>query len=349
MRKFFLSTLVVGLFLGLCFSCNPTKKLGGSKKAKAETFRVSFYNVENLFDTIDDPVGHDEQFLPGSEKKWDLKKYDKKLTSLTAVLDSVGGESFPDILGFCEVENRKVLEDLSKAWPGGKEAYEIFHRESPDFRGIDVALVARKNVFDAKVIDFIKYEMPPPFDTLTTREILYVHGELKGHPIHFYVNHWSSRRGGVEESEPKRMAASKALEMHLQKVMLADREAEIIIMGDFNDEPNNQSIMELCEVNLAPGRFLKLKNLSAVLKENGKGTYNYRGNWNMLDQFIVSPAIMSGTLSTPANTQSIYKEDWILYKSKNNGMTPSRTYGGPNYYGGYSDHLPIYMDLIITN
>ncbi len=313
-------------------------------------FTVVFYNTENLFDTLDAPATNDEEFTPGSAKKWNSEKYMKKLTDISRVLADAGHGSLPDVIGLAEIENAVVLNDLVKMPLLASGKYKIVHEESPDERGIDVALLYRPESFE-----YIRHEKVPvtfPFDsTLTTRDILYVRGRgPDGGNLNLFVNHWSSRYGGTEGSEPKRMYCAVALRRRIDLLLSQDTNARIIVMGDFNDEPTNRSIMEILH---ATG---KRKNISLIdlydlfydrHNAGNLGSYYFKGDWNMLDQIMVSYNLIDrkGALSCDYNSGEVFKEDFMVYKTKDGIEIPARTYGGDNYYGGVSDHFPVYVVL----
>jgi len=310
-----------------------------------DPFTVVFYNVENLFDTLDHPDKKDEEFMPGTEKNWNTARYSKKLNMLATVIDSIGKDDMPSIIGLCEVENKRVLVDLVIKTGLKDEGYKVVREESPDFRGIDVALL-----YNEKDFTYLEHrKIPVEFKdqgSYTTRDILYVKGEGPDKEIlHFFVNHWPSRRGGLEKSEPRRTRAAQVLKDNVDNILKEDENASIVIMGDFNDEPQNNSINK----TLGAGKSNKSKLVNLMYDMNTKevGTYKYKDNWNMLDQFIISSGLMDDKgLKAGMNSAGIYREDWILYYSKKYGdYSPNRTYGGPNYYGGYSDHLAIYLRL----
>ena len=303
-----------------------------------------FYNVENLFDTVDDTTTWDDEFLPDSVKKWTDERYQKKLVDLAKVLTAISEDHLPEVIGICEVENRKVVEDLfaTDSLKAGK--FKVIHEESPDFRGIDVALAYNAELFSELYHEKIRYSFSFEPET-TTRDILYAKLLSCGDTLHFFVNHWPSRRGGQEKSEPKRLKAATVLRTKIDSILLRDKQAKVIAMGDFNDYPNNRSMTEV--MNCEPGANARLTNLTYQFHEAGLGTYNYRGEWGMLDQFIVSDGLLysaSGCATSDSSTV-IFKEDWMLYFPESGEPSPSRTYGGPNYYGGYSDHLPIRLTL----
>lgn len=335
----------------------------GEKKQKTTTIEVNssqaelksaagkvfgFYNVENLFDTIDDQYTIDEQFLPNSEKLWNSEKYTIKLNSLAKVISHFDKE-LPIFLGMAEIENKGVIEDLIKTDQLLKGNYGIVHEESPDKRGIDVGFIYRKDYF--KVLSHQNLEVSiadePDF---FTRDILYVKGELKDNDVlHVFLNHWPSRRAGQEESEYKRVRAATVLRSKIDELLAEDKNAKIIIMGDFNDYPNNKSIIEVLKAK--GDRDFKngnLYNLAFNLEQKNKGTYNYRGDWGMLDQLIISEGTYKSDngLHVTYENCKILELDWMLFTDPKYGdKKPSKTYGGNEYYGGYSDHLPILTRL----
>ena len=300
--------------------------------------RIAFYNVENLFDTNDDIIGRDEEFLPTSEKKWTPERYQKKLNQLAQVFAEM---EFPNIIGLCEVENMQTLRDLTEQTALKKEGYGIVHFESPDYRGIDVALLYKKKCFEVTDKSFIRINFPTEIvENYTTRDVLIVKGILhKRDEVYFFVNHWPSRRGGLSQSSPKREYVAAQVRRETDKILAADPQAKIILMGDFNDEPDNKSVAEVLI------KDARLHNAMTALDERDEGTYNYRGNWNMIDQFIVSEALTEKNAGLQLLDAYILRRDYLFYDDKKYGKTPTRTYGGKRYFGGYSDHLPIYLDL----
>lgn len=318
-----------------------------------KSFTIMSYNVENLFDTLDTPGKDDIEFTPLSKKNWDTEKYSKKLIDLSKVIAGVDKLNLPDVVGLIEVENRQVVEDLINTPLLKPGKYAVVHEESPDARGIDVALIYRKDRFTYE--GHVKIPVAFPFDsTEKTRDILYVYGKASdGLDIHFFVNHWSSRIGGERETEPKRMYCAVSLRRNLDLLLSRDSKARIVIMGDLNDEPTNRSIMSVLQAsnkrkNISVGEFYNLMYDSHNL--NSEGTYFYKGNWNMIDNLIVSHTLLNttGTLGCKYDSGKIFKEEWMMFKAKNGEISPNRSFGGDNYYGGVSDHLPIYLKLEIA-
>ena len=304
-----------------------------------------FYNVENLFDTIDDKYTIDEQFLPNSEKNWDSEKYNEKQENLAKVIAAIDKE-MPLFMGFAEVENKRVLEDLISQKKLQRGNYGIVHHESPDKRGIDVGMIYQKdymNILSSKNIE-VSLQSDPDF---ATRDILYIHAELKDQDeVHIFLNHWSSRRGGEKETEHKRVRAATILRSNVDALLRKNSLAKIIILGDFNDYPTNKSIYVTLNAKGIPDfQNGQLFNMAYKLEKEEKGTYNYKGDWGMLDQMIVSEGLYSADKGVKVAYDKclVLQEEWMMYTDKKYGdKKPSRSYGGPKYFGGYSDHLPIY-------
>lgn len=303
---------------------------------------IGFYNVENLFDTIDDPIKKDEEYTPGSEKNWNSERYRTKLNRLAEVIDGMGGEEYPAILGVCEVENLGALTDLAEVEALRKAKYRPVLIEGPDQRGIDVGMLYSKKKF--KPLDQLSYSVDLGEENRPTRDILHVKGKIKRGPIiHVLVNHWPSRYGGAEESEHKRVAAALVLANVVDSINKASPEEPIICMGDFNDYPENRSLDEVLPTDAGE----LLVNLMEGLAETKRGSYNYRGDWGFLDQILVSNHLTNEELPYVLRdqTQPFFTDSMLYVHPKYGDTKPSRTYGGDNYYGGYSDHLPVYTVL----
>ncbi len=306
-----------------------------------EVYNIGFYNVENLFDIYDDPNTEDEWFLPSSETNWNEKRYLKKLHDLAKVIDALNPEKGgPDLLGLCEVENKTVVEELTEQSVLSANHYSVVHYESPDSRGIDVAAVYNSEKFELITSESIFVAMPQS-PKVKTRDILYV--QLKtnatGERLHFYVNHWSSRRKGEKETYFKRKNCATTLVKHMSDMQLDFESDNVIIVGDMNDYPDNESIYSVLGAK-QPDSDAELINLQYDNHQKGLGTYNHQGEWGCLDNVIVSEALLDNVSSTDAH---ILKEDWMLYKGYKGDGVPNKTYGGSKYYGGYSDHLPVYF------
>jgi hypothetical protein len=332
-------------------SCTSWRKAsnGEGERTSQEFCHVLFYNVENLFDTIDDPRKNDKDFLPEGSYHWNSYKYFKKLNSLSKVILASTEWEMPDIIGLCEIENRRVLEDLLYFTPLKSANYKIIHKESPDRRGIDVGLYYNEKKFKPLYYEFMNIRFP--FDTFTrTREILYCNGIVdKTDTLHIFVNHWPSRRGGKEKSEVKRVFVASVLKAKVDSLFRQNPERNVLIMGDFNDEPMDKSITEALGAtydtmdHTPEGLF----NLTYQFKARGEGSYKYKYEWNQLDQFIVSSHMLTqNPLQVKMTDVKIVRYDWMLMEdTKYTGSKPFRTNLGPRYLGGYSDHLPIYVKI----
>lgn len=321
-------------------SCTSQKKMLRSE------YTVLSYNVENLFDTVDDPKIPDEEFLPQSEKKWTNERYQKKLDDLAKVITGVNPSDYPELIGLVEIENQTVLEDLIHTAALKSHPYGIIHEESPDYRGIDVAFLYRRDAFKEEWHE----TLPVVFadDTaFKTRDILHVVGKVKKNTVHVFVNHWPSRIGGDEKTEPKRILAASVLKKKVDELMTADPNARVIIMGDMNDEPANKSLQETLGAK-SPDSEAKLVNLMMPDDQKGLGTYFFSGGWNMLDNLVVSKGIINGkTIKVENNKGEIYRSDWMIFTNKNGDNTPNRSYVGDKYVGGVSDHFPVYFKMIV--
>lgn len=335
MRKLVLMVVVAGMISGSCTS---------QKRMLHNEYTVLSYNVENLFDTSDDPKVPDEEFLPSAEKKWNEERYQKKLNDLAKVISGVNPQDAPEIVGLIEVENRAVLEDLISTQDLKKHKYGIIHEESPDFRGIDVALIYRPDAFS-----YLSHEtLPVTFaddPEFKTRDILHVMGKIKNQTVHVFVNHWPSRIGGDEKTEPKRILAANVLKKKVDEVMASDSKANVVIMGDMNDEPVNVSLQETLGAK-SPETGAKLVNLMMPDDQKGEGTYFYSGNWNMLDNIVVSGEMITGKkVKIENNKGEIYRSEWMIFTNNKGAKTPNRTYVGDKYTGGVSDHFPVYFKM----
>lgn len=334
-RKVYL-LILLGAFL---FSCHSVKNV------LRREYTVVSYNVENLFDTVDDPKIPDEEFLPESGKMWDDEKFQKKLTDIAKVISEINPDEMPEVVGLVEVENQQVLEDLTKTGNlNGR--YAIVHEESPDYRGIDVALIYRKDAFSEITHEVLPVVFPddPEFKT---RDILHVTGKMKKKIVHVFVNHWPSRIGGEDKTESKRVLAASVLKKKVDQIFEADPKARIIIMGDMNDEPANKSLKGTLGAE-APGSGAHLVNLMMPDDIAGKGTYFYSSNWNMLDNLVVSNAVFNGKgVRIEGKKGNIFSNDWMIFTNKNGDKTPNRSYVGSKYVGGVSDHFPVYFKMIV--
>jgi predicted extracellular nuclease len=313
--------------------------------AFAQQVRIVFYNVENLFDTRDDSLTNDQEFLPEGDRKWTYERFRRKIVRIYQTLVALGEGEMPAVIGLCEIENREVLNRLIYDTPLSRLKYQVVHRESPDARGIDVALLYRPDVFH---FDSAAWLRVPLSGKETTREILMVKGRLwETDTIYFYVNHWPSRYGGAGGSAAKRLAAASTLAVSVKDVFLTSSHSNIVIMGDFNDEPGDESLLAINEIlanNPVDGLF-RLANLSVKSSVTDlEGTIKHQGSWSVFDQVLVSQAMIEGVngCRLAVEKAQVFKADFLLETDEvYTGYKPFRTYSGPGYHNGFSDHLPV--------
>ncbi|MEH1007587.1 MULTISPECIES: endonuclease [unclassified Winogradskyella] len=309
----------------------------------SEIYTIAFYNVENLFDTTNDPLIHDNDFLPNSLKRWTPKRYQKKILKLGTVISKIGEENTtnaPIIVGLAEVENQKVLSDLVNSKNLVDENYSFVHFDSLDERGIDVALLYKPDVFKVDYSEtFSVYLQNDMGYQDYTRDILLVKGQLNNENISIIVNHWSSRREGTKETEFKRIAAAKVVNSVIETLEKEDPNTKIIVMGDFNDNPNCKSLILLEEES-------KLYNPFKTVWSRDNGSLNHRFQWNLFDQILFSTNFFDTNNSNlDFKDAQVFNSKFLTqYEGKYKGQ-PFRTFVGNKYKGGYSDHFPIYIQL----
>lgn len=297
--------------------------------AQTKTRTIAFYNVENLFDTLDHPVNNDNEFLPEGSYEWTSDRYKTKIARINQVVDSL---QVPMILGMCEIENKQVVQDVVD---GGsmKGTHDIVHFESLDQRGIDNAIIYDKTVLKLEDSGIIRFDMPAP--SSPSRDIVWAKFSRGKDTILTMVNHWPSRRGGQVESEPKRLVAAIAASNFIDSVLAQNNKMNLVFMGDLNDYPDNRTTQMISE-SLKP----------MIVEESGKygGSHNYGGEWHILDHMMVSKAFLKKKTKVNKKTAEIYTPDFLLTEYKGN-IVPKRMYGGRTYLGGYSDHMPIVIEV----
>jgi len=321
-----------------------------SQTSDKQIFKVACYNVENFFDCVDDSLTNDSEFLPGGMRGWNYAKYQKKQANIAKVIAAMGGWDTPALVGLCEIESEKCLFDLTH-YSGLKNLrYKFLHHESPDPRGIDVALLYQPYLFKPIHDQAIRINYPGAPNN-KTRDILFASGIIPtGDTLHVFVCHFPSRLGGELESEEKRMFVASVVRSKVDSLFAATAHPNIIIMGDFNDFPTNTSILDGLKAKPLTDTISShgLYNLMYKLHTEGKGTNKHEGDWGALDQMIVSGNLLNrnSRLSTKQSDAHIMNADFLLEDDKKYlGKQPFRTYVGFIYQGGYSDHLPIYTDF----
>ena len=308
----------------LClFLCFP------SQVEAQESFRVLFWNTENLFDCKDDPKKNDNEYLPEAIRHWTFYRYRDKVKNLAKGIIASGHEYVPDLVGLCEVENDSCLYDLTRRSPLKEAGYRYVMTDSPDQRGIDVALLYQRGSF--KLIQHQSIRIPSKqIKKAPTRDILHVVGKVvSGDSLDVMVVHLPSRRGGKAKSEPHRLLVAEILKQTVDSLIQIRQNPNVVIMGDFNDNPSSALMKKLC----SDGRLVNL------MQGQKEGTYRYRGKWEILDQFLVSRNMR-------AKNVEILRHPFLLEEDeKYGGDKPFRSYNGMRYQGGFSDHLPIILDL----
>ncbi|MBR3624879.1 MAG: endonuclease/exonuclease/phosphatase family protein [Bacteroidaceae bacterium] len=340
---------VIILSVFLCCSC-----IAFAQQKDSLTLRVMSYNVENLFDYEHDSLKNDHEFLPDAERRWNRRKYKRKLNAIASVITAVGGWEAPALVGLCEVENERALTDLTKHSKLRRQGYRYVMTNSPDERGIDVALLYQPGSFRLVETQSIHVELPGGD---ATRDILHVVGQLQNlDTLDVFVCHFPSRSGGEKESEPKRLAAASILKQAVDSLVALRRDAKIIMMGDFNDYPENRSIREALAAEdayptLPAYRADKLYHLLAgnARGRHDYGSYRYRGEWGFLDHMIVTGNLLqpSSNLYTVPGQADVFRAKFLLEPdTRYGGDFPHRNYSGVKYSKkGYSDHLPIFADF----
>lgn len=349
MRRVHYSLVLSILYLTVSFGQN-------SKTYKVNT--IAFYNLENLFDTENDPITFDDDRTPEGKDHWTKEIYQDKLKNMAKVIAEIGADvsgTTPAIIGVCEVENRTVLEDLVNQKPLIKKDYGIIHFNSPDRRGIDVALLYKKKLFTPtsyKAKELLIYDDNDESKRVFTRDQLIVSGILDGDKINLIVNHWPSRRGGEKRSRSKRIKAAKLNRQIIDSLFSEDPYAKIITMGDFNDDPTSPSIKKYLKAQQKKeGLSIKeLYNPMEDIAKKGLGSLAYRDNWNLFDQIIISTELTKKEFSSYRFYKAgIYNKTYLVNAHGRYKGYPYRSYAEGRYTGGYSDHFPVYIYLIKEN
>lgn len=308
---------------------------------RKNTISIAFYNVENLFDTKNNSKTADDDFTPLSKRKWDYKKYKHKIKKVTSVISQIGmnQSAFPPVLiGLAEVENAKVVKDLTKHKNLSKYDYKYVHYDSPDERGIDVALLYNEAFFNVITSDTYSLHLKDKEGAIDyTRDLLVVKGNFNGELIYVLVNHWPSRRDGDVETKEKRIKAAIHVHEVLDVIKKKDSNAKFIIMGDFNDDPTSESITDYLVSD-------DLYNPMKVLFKKGEGSLTFYKKWHLFDQIIFSKDFFDVKKSCHSFIKAgIFKKDWMRFYKGKFKNSPFRTYIGPWYQGGFSDHFPVYL------
>lgn len=322
---------------------------------KFKVLTVCFYNLENLFDTEDDPLTYDNDRTPEGKDHWTLEIYKDKHSNMAKVIADVGRDltgKAPALIGVAEIENRRVLEDLVNQPELLPFDYGIIHFDSPDRRGIDVALLYQKALFtptNYTAKPLLIYDREDREKRIYTRDQLVVSGKLDGEMIHVIVNHWPSRSGGEARSRYKRVKAAELNKRIIDSLHSTDPYAKIITMGDMNDDPNNRSIKRILGAKAEKEEVgpKELFNPMEAMFKKGLGTLAWRDGWNLFDQIILSDALLKNDYSSYRFYQAgIYNKPYLSNPRGRYKGYPYRSFANGSYTGGYSDHFPVYIYLI---
>lgn len=316
--------------------------------------RIMFWNAENLFDCFKDSLCEDSEFLPYGIRGWNNTRYKQKLNKMYKVFIAAGNWEPPDLIGLCEIENKNVLFGLLRDTPFSYYAYRFIHFESPDRRGIDVALLYNPKTINVLGEKAIAVQLSDSPDS-RSRDILYVRVKIiSGDTLSVFVNHWPSKYGGPGFTADLRETVGEILLKSLDSLRTLNPREKIIVLGDFNDPPESNSLRMLS----VAGKEMTLENenllinLSEEYKGSVPGSYKFSGSWQMIDQILVSKNLISGDGKVCIKPMSfrVFSPEFILEKDeKYGGVKPNRTYTGMIYHGGYSDHLPVILDLFEKN
>ncbi len=312
---------------------------------------VAFYNLENLFDTLKSENTHDEEYQPNGKKAWTGERYKKKLQKMSEVISVIGDDVIkggPMILGVSEVENRSVLEDLVATPKLKKSDYGIVHYDSPDERGIDVALLYRKKYF--KILKTSSHPLHFDFDPHDqTRAQLLVKAEYDSEIFYFMVNHWPSPGGGKKVTEPKREAAADQSRHLADSILAIEPNAKIIVMGDLNNNPDAKAMIKHLKAHGNKERLSKNEFYNPFFKlyKKGIGSNAYRDTWSLFDQLVLSKSLVTKNRKTFTYWKSgVFSRKFMLQKEGRFEGYPKRTFSFDRFQNGYSDHFPSYVYLI---
>lgn len=343
------------LFSILLIGCSAVQSQEKEEKKEYLIRTIAFYNIENLFDTENDPFTYDDDRTPVGKDAWTPEKYEDKLKKISRVLSVIGTETSkfpPAVIGLSELENLKVLEDLVAQELIKKFNYQIIHYDSPDRRGIDVALIYQKEFFtpfNSQSRRLLIYDFEDPSKRVFTRDQLVVSGHFEGEPMHFIVNHWPSRSGGEARSSYKREKAAWLNQQIIDSLHQIDPYAKIVTMGDFNDDPTNKSIKKVLNSKDEQEKTnpRELFNPMEKLSRKGLGSLAYRDGWNLFDQILLTHPFLKRDYSGYSFYKAgIFNANYLITPTGQFRGYPFRSYDYGGYTGGYSDHFPVFVYLI---
>ena len=314
-------------------------------------YSIAFYNLENLFDTLNTNSTYDLEYSPQGDKRWDTKKYTAKLDNMARVISLLGRDITPlgpAVIGVAEVENRGVLEDLVNRDALRASNLQIVHHDSPDRRGVDVALLYNPLLFTVTSQQAHKLVVPNEPNFLT-RDLLVVGGLMDGEQFYIFVNHWPSRNRGERASRYLRVAAAELNRQVQDSIRIANPDAKIVIMGDLNDDPSNVSIRIALDAKAKQSEVPKngLFNPFAAIHAKGVGSLAYQGQWNLFDNIIISDNLLGNDRNTFKFWKAeIFSRDFMLTQEGRYKGYPLRTHSGNVFLNGFSDHLPVLIYLV---
>ena len=321
---------------------SPGNKTNNNPEDKEyQEFRVMFYNVENLFDTYDDPHKRDNDFLPEGSMRWTQNRYYSHLRKTAQVISAIGEWGTPALCGLCEVENDTVLVHLLNRTPLREQHYNYCITTGSDTRGINNALIYQRDKF--RYLGHSSVRIPFTNKNKISRDILHVWGEIiTGERLDVFVCHFPSRSGGEKETEQDRIDAARTLRKLCDSLYKINERSNIIAMGDFNDNPSDKSISHITKGSKAKFNIINL--FGNQKKLNFHGTHKFQGEWSQLDQMFVSQNWNNYLIE---GSPKIFAEDFLLSKNARGEQAPLRNYQGPIYKGGFSDPLPIVADFLL--
>ncbi len=334
--------VITGLFLLLVFG---GEVLCAQPAQPVKTFlRIGFYNTENYFDPFADSTIMYSQFNPGGDHHWSAARYKTKRQHIFKVTTAMGGWHGMDIMAFAEIENRFILEDLIKSTPLGEKNYGIIHFESHDHRGIDVGMIYQKATFHP-ILGKAIHLLDTAGNILHTRDILYVKGIAGRDTLQLFINHWPSRYGGLMATVSLRLRAAKTLRRTVDSICSENPNAHILILGDFNETIADKGLQWVagykngCNIFTLPPLYDFGKTSGSIKSKSG---------WTIFDRILCSKNMTSihSPVLVVGKSFHIFDAPFLLEKDeKYMGLKPNRTYNGFTYHGGFSDHLPVYIDI----
>lgn len=351
--QYLTTSFVMRLFILLVASvlavgCRNAGETAPNIPAPEQSILFAFYNVENLWDPVDDlSTTGDDEFTPRGRMKWTQERYEKKLTALARAIRDMNDGEGPDLLGICEIENREVLDRLVREFlPAGR--YGIVHAESPDLRGIDVAILYRPDVMDLKRLTMHRIDLGA--GSRPTRDIMEGTFAKDGEEFTVLVNHWPSRSGGAAQTEPLRKRAAAVAAGVIDSLRRINPAADIVLMGDLNDEPHNESVQDVLDAAAYdPGEKFEQRMINTaapVAQEDTIGSYYYDGGWEVIDQIMLSPGVLDRRgLTLYEIAETVVAPEFLRdFKASPIDRPPYRTYiRGTQYIGGASDHFPVQL------